>query len=179
MYYIIGILLGLVPEVLFFTLFLCNTKNIKEKKVRLFLLIAISYTLTIFIKQYVLLYYLMFIVLTYISLKILYKEKTQIIDIFIIVYSFFYVTIISYFCFLFMKQDRSNYWILYTLDRILLFIPFIFKNKFNVLYKKYCKLWNRNDKEKRPIKSITLRNISLIAINFIIIFMNVYMISII
>lgn len=179
MYYTIGIILGLIPEVLYFTLFLVYTKHIKEKRIKLFLLIALAYTLTIFIKQYILLYYLAFIVLVYISLKFLYKEKTQIIDIFIIVYLFFYLSLVSFICFLFMKEDKSNYYILYIIDRILLYIPFIWKTKFNNLYKKYCKLWNRNDKEKRPIKSITLRNVSLIAINFIIIFMNIYMISIV
>lgn len=179
MHYTIGIILGLIPEVLYFTLFLVYTKRIKEKRIKLFLSIALAYILTIFIKQYILLYYLAFIVLVYISLKFLYKEKTQIIDTFVIVYSFFYLSLVSFICFLFMKEDRSNYYILYVIDRILLYIPFIWKTKFNNLYKKYCKLWNRNDKEKRPIKSITLRNVSLIAINFIIIFMNIYMISIV
>ena len=60
MYYTIGIILGLIPEVLYFTLFLVYTKHIKEKRIKLFLLIALAYTLTIFIKQYILLYYLAF-----------------------------------------------------------------------------------------------------------------------
>ena len=78
-----------------------------------------------------------------------------------------------------LKEDTSNYYYLYVIDRFLLFMPFIFKNKFNVIYKKYCNLWNRNDKEKRPIKSITLRNISLILLNSFIFIANITIINII
>lgn len=179
MYYISSIFLGLIPEVLYFTLFLIYTKNIKEKRVKLFLLISLAYTLTVFIKQYILAYYISFIVLVYLILKLLYKQKTQIIDVFVISISTIYLTILSYICFLFLKDDMSNYWTLYTIDRIFLLLVFVFKNKFNILYKKYCKLWNRNDKEKRPIKSITLRNVSLIIINIAIVLMNILAISII
>ena len=179
MYYVVSILFGLIPEVLYFTLFLIYTKNIKEKKVRLFILIGIAYFLCMLIKQYEIIYYLLFIALVYIILKILYRKKTQIIDIFVFSLSTVYLTLLSYLAFIFFTDDLSNYYVLYVIARILLFIPFIFKNKFNVLYKKYCKLWNRNDKEKRPIKSITLRNVSLIIVNIVIFFMNVYAISII
>lgn len=179
MYYLISIILGLIPEVLYFTLFLIYTKDLKEKRIKLFFLISIAYVLTVFIKQYILIYYLSFIILVYFILKLLYKNKTQIIDIFVISISTIYLTILSYICFLFLNNDMSNYWLLYICDRIFLIFIFIFKNKFNILYKNYCKLWNRNDKEKRPIKSITLRNISLIVINFAIILMNILAISII
>ncbi len=176
---LLSILLGLIPEVLYFTLFITYTKNIKEKRLKLFLLLSVIYFLCMLIQMYKLAYYISFIVLFYIILKLLYKQKTQIIDIFVIAFAFFYVSMISYIFFLIiLKNDMNNYYLFYVLDRILLFIPFIFKNKLNIIYKNYCRLWNRNDKEKRPIKSITLRNISLIGINFIIIFMNIYILSI-
>ena len=179
MYYLISILLGLIPEVLYFTMFLIYTKNIKEKKFRLFLFMSIIYFICMLVQQYQIIYYVLFIGLVYLLLKILYKDKTQIIDLFVISLSSIYLTILSYICFIFLNKDLSNYYFLYILDRIFLIIPFIFRNKFNILYKKYCNLWNRNDKIKRPIKSITLRNISLMIINFAIFFMNIYAISII
>lgn len=179
MLYVISILLGLIPEVLYFTLFLIYTKNLKEKKIRLFLLISIAYLLCMFIQQYEIIYYLLFVALVYIILKLLYKEKTQIIDVFAFSVSTLYLTMLSYICFMFLQKDYSNYYLLYILDRLLLCVPFAFRKKFNTIYKKYCKLWNRNDNEKRPIKSITLRNISLIIINFAICFMNIYAMSII
>lgn len=163
MYYILSILLGLIPEVLYFTLFITYTKNIKEKRVKLFLLISVAYFLCILIQQWQVLYYMLLIVLTYLSMKLLYKNKVQIIDVFIISLSSLYLAILSAILLIFLNDN--NFVFLSIIDRILLFLPFIFRNKFNILYKKYCKMWNRNDAEKRPIKSITLRNISLILLN--------------
>ena len=45
MYYLVSILFGLIPEVLYFTLFITYTKNIKEKRIKLILLISIAYFL--------------------------------------------------------------------------------------------------------------------------------------
>lgn len=178
--FIMSLFLGMIPEVLFFTLFLIYTKNIKEKKLKLFLLITIAYFLCIMISNYQILYYIAFISLVYIILKILYKDKTQIIDVFIIMYASFYLTLLSYL--IYFANDLTSYVVCLVINRILLFAIFIFAKYFNKLYINYCKFWNRNDKIKRPIKSITLRNISLIAINFIVFFMNIislYMINLI
>lgn len=175
--FIISLFLGMLPEVLYLTLFLIYTKNLKENKIKLGILISIIYILCIMISRYKLLYYISFIFLTYIALKILYKEKTQIIDIFIIMYGTFYLTFLSFL--VYFAKDIKSYYICYVIDRILLFSIFIFKKYFNKLYKKYCLYWNRNDNIKRPIKSITLRNISLISINCIIFIMNIICIYII
>lgn len=169
---LVSILLGLIPEVLFFTLFITYAKGIKEKRIKLFLLISIAYIICIFIKRYKVFYYCLFIILVYCILKYLYKNKTQIIDIFIINLGFNYLCITSYVCFLFLENDLSNYYYLYVIERIVLFGIFIFRKSFNDLYKKYCSLWNRNDNIKRPIKSITLRNISLITLNIGIVLMD-------
>ena len=176
MYNLIGIVLGLFPEVLYFTLFLIYTKNLKEKRIKLFLLISITYFLCIMISQYKILYYMSFIAIVYGILKLLYKEKTQIIDVFIFSLSTTYLTLVSYVCFKFVKEDFSNYYLCSIISRVLLFIIFIFRNKFNVIYKKYCTLWNRNDKEQRIIKSITLRNLSLITLNLFIFCLNLIII---
>ena len=111
-------------------------------------------------------------------MKFLYKDKIQIIDVFIISLAYLWLMLLSLILINFAKRDFSNYAIMYIIQRILLFIPFIFKNKFYIIYKKYCSLWNRNDKEKRPIKSITLRNISLILLNVFIFLMSITFINI-
>ena len=117
-----------------------------------------------------------------IYIKILYKNKVQIIDVFIISIAFIYISLLSFICSLLLNYEYTNltlYYFLYVIDRIFLFLPFIVKDKFNSLYKLYCKLWNRNDNEKRPIKSLTLRNLSLVIINISIFLGNIYLISII
>ena len=173
MYYLVSILLGMIPEVLYFTLFLIYTKDLKEKKIRLCLLIAIAYFLCLMINRFKLVYYIGFLFLIYLILKLLYKKKAQITDIFIISLAFLYVCIISYICFLFVKEDYSNYYLLCVINKILLFVPFSFRKKFNIWYKKYYSLWNRNDNVKRPIKSITLRNLSLIGLNIFVFINNI------
>lgn len=176
---LISILLGMLPEVLYFTLFLVYTKNIKEKKVKLFFLITLAYVLCIMVSRFKTLYYFLFIFAVYIILKILYKHKTGIIDVFIISLSFIYVCFISFLCSRFINNNYVLYYILLVINKILLFIPFIFRNKFNLLYKTYCGLWNRNKNVKRPIKSITLRNISLIILNVFIFILNILTIYVI
>ena len=178
MKFLLTILLGMLPEVLYFTLFISYTKNIKEKRIKLFLLISIFYLLCITTIKYQVIYYMIFVLSIFIILKILYKKKAQIIDVFIVGVAYLWLSILSFVLMHFTNKDLSNYAIIYIIQRILLFIPFIFKNKFNTLYKRYYKLWNRNDKEKRPIKSITLRNVSLILLNGVIFFLNIIIINI-
>lgn len=171
MYYLVSILLGMIPEVLYFTLFLIYTKDLKDKKFRLFGLVTIAYIICIMISQYKILYYTTFIFLIYGILKLLYKNKAQITDIFAFSVSIIYLTILS--LLIYLPKDIVQYYIILLVNRILLFIPFIFRNKFNITYKKYYSLWNRNYEKKQPVKSITLRNISLIVINCIIFIINI------
>ena len=89
-----------------------------------------------------------------------------------------YTTFLSYILVWFIKSDYSNYYLIFIINRVLLYIPFIFYKKFNTIYNSYCKLWNRNKLEQRKIKSITLRNISLIAVNTFIVSVNVFTILI-
>lgn len=176
---LISIFCGMLPEVLFLTFFLIYTKNLKTKKVKLFLGIMLLYVVCIMLIRYIILNYLLFIFLIYILLKILYKNKAQITDIFAVNLALIYLTLNSFICSKFLLPNYENYYYILLLNRIILIIPFIFKNKFNYLYKKYYKLWNRNDKEKRPIKSITLRNISLIILNISIFIINMLILNII
>lgn len=176
-----SIILGLIPEVTFFTLFLIYTKNIKDKKFKLWVLIAIAYIVCMFIQKYKLIYYVLFIFLIYFILKFLYKEKVQIIDIFVFSISFSYLCFVGFITSRFVNNSYLRYYICYVINRILLFIPFIFRHKFYNLYKRYYSLWNRNYEKKQPIKSITLRNISVIMLNSFIFLINiatVYLINI-
>lgn len=176
---IMSFFLGMIPEVIYFTLFLTYAKNIKEKRLLLGTLIGIFYILCLFVQRYKVIYYILFICLIYLAMKLLYKKKIQIIDIFLIGISYLYLTLISFFMFIILNKDLSNYYILFLISRIMLILPFIFKKYFHSLYTKYYSLWNRNDTSNRPIKSITLRNVSLIALNIIIFIINLLCLNII
>lgn len=165
---LMSVLLGMLPEVLYFTLFLKYTKNLQEKTAKLGFLIGIAYILCMFIQRYQEIYYIVFIALTYGILKLLYKNKAQIIDVFIIAVAAIYITLVSAFCFSFVNNNLILYYIMAIISKICLFVPFIFKRYFNKLYKAYYGLWNRKYNETHKIKSITLRNISLIVLNILI-----------
>jgi len=174
---VMSILFGMIPEVLFFTLFLIYTKGLKEKRMELFVGVSIIYILCIMVNRFKTLYYVSFIFLISILLKILYKNKAQIIDTFMFSISTIYLSLIGFLCSRFVNNNYCMYYIMLLLNRILLFVPFIFKDRFNALYKLYCSLWNRNDKVKKPIKSITLRNVSLSVLNIFIFIMNIISVS--
>lgn len=173
--FIVSLLLGMVPDILYLTMFICFAKNLKEKRIRLFILLAIGYILLIMILQYQFLFYIAYIIYAFLILKLLYKSN--ICDFFLCSVALFYMTIISYIGYMLLSW---NYGLYYVVERIILYSIFIFKNKFNVVYKKYLSLWNRHDNGK--IKSITLRNSSLLFINSFIIILDLiimYIVSII
>ena len=178
LYILLTIFVGMLPEVLYFTMFIKYSKDIKEKKIKFFLCMILVYVLCILISQYKTLYYVAFIFLTYLVLKLLYKNKAQITDIFLICLAYMYLALNAFVLQFLLKEDMSNYYFITIINRITLFLPFIFKEKFNMLYNKYKSLWNRNDKVKRPIKSITLRNISIICLNVFIFIANLFLINI-
>lgn len=156
--FILSLIFGMIPEVLYFTLFLKFTKNIDKHIVKLFVLLAIGYVALIMICRYEFLFYIMYIIYSYLVLKVLYKS--EIIDIFVYSIAFSYLMIVGY---TFKLLLFNNYVLYYLVVRVFMFLPFIFKNKFNQLYILYRKLWNIRKGNK--IKSLTIRNSSLIFVN--------------
>lgn len=163
--FIVSLFLGMIPEVAYFTLFLIFTKNLNCKRLKLLLLLAIGYVVLIMICRYKLLFYVAYIVYSYLVLKELYNSHIS--DIFTVSVASSYLTLISFTSF----KLFDNYIISYIINRLLLFIPLILVGpNINKMYKKYLSLWNRH--EKGPIKSITLRNISLVFVNIFIVLLN-------
>ena len=161
-YFLVSILLGAIPDVLYYYLWLKNIKEIKDKKFLLFLIILIGYVVIFMILRYNFYLYLIFYLYIYFNLKFIYKSKIN--DFFLMLFIDVYYILMSILCFFLIP----NYAIALILNKILLFIPLIFKKKVVKMYKSYCKMWNRNREVKQPIKSLTLRNISLVILNLVI-----------
>lgn len=170
--FLISIILGLIPEVLYFTLFIIYAKGIKTKRLKLFALLSLGYILLIMLCRFQFLFYLAYIVYSYLILKLLYRS--QIIDLFICSFSLMYMTIVS---FLGYKIFGFNYVIYYIFARIILYLILIFKSKIRKIYINYYKLWNICENPK--IKSLTIRNTSLIILNIFIILINTFILMII
>ena len=159
---------GMFPDVLYFTLFIIYTKNIKEKRLLLFVLLALGYIVLIMLCRFQFMFYLAYIIYSYLVLKKLYNS--HIIDLFVYSVAFSYLMLIG-FILKILLLDNFNYAIYYVVTRVVLFLPFIFRNKFNLIYEKYRSLWNR--KEGNKIKSLTIRNSSVLFINVMIILINI------
>ena len=162
MNFIMSMLLGVIPDILYYYLYIKKIKNIKKKKIIFTILLFISYMITNILVTYNFYIYILFDILLFFIIKWLYKS--QINDFFLVITLDLYLficSIISYFLI-------PNYFVAFILYRILLFAPLIFKNKIKNIYEQYCNLWNRHD-NKGKIKSITIRNIVLIMLNLSII----------
>lgn len=123
----LSFLFGLIPETLYFTLFITYIKNIKEKRLLLFISIAFLYFICVLIQRWQILFYISIIALIYLACKLIYKKRFQIIDIFIISFACLWITILSSLFILIVKSDMSNYMQVYFLERIFLFFPFFLR----------------------------------------------------
>lgn len=164
--FMVSLLMGMLPEVLYFTLSICFIKDIKKQRLKLFSLLVIGYIVLIMVCRFQLLFYLGYIVYVYIVLKKLYKSK--IIDLFIVSVVSAYLTLVSFISF----KLIDTYMLAYLINRLMLFIPiFVLNYKLNDFYNVYYRLWDRHEGNK--IKSITIRNISLVFVNILIVIFNV------
>ncbi len=173
---IFEIMLGYIPEAIFFTLFLIYTKRIKEKRILLFILMLFEYLLLKYFIKFNVWFQLSYTFMTFLILKILYREKTNILDIFAFCASSIILIISSMISYILILFTIKNFYIALILNRILLFGTFIlYKNKLNNIYLKIAKLWNRHN-YKNKIRSLTVRNIAIIIFNLSFYLINIGMI---
>lgn len=167
------VLLGQIPEAIYFSLFMIFAKGLKEKRILFTILMIIEYLL---LKQFIkfnVLFQILYTFMSYIILKILYKEKSQIIDIFTFTIGSIILIISSIICFM---LSNKNPIIASIINRLFLFIFIISLNhKISKIQEIYKTLWNRNDFIKKKIKSTTFRCINLIIFNLSFYILNIIM----
>lgn len=167
--FIISILLGMLPDVMYYYLYIKGIKSIKNKKTLFFILLLVGFILTnIFYNLYT---YLLYDVIIFLIIKKLYNSQTN--DIFLVIFIELYMILLSIICFFLIH----NYIIAFFAYRVLMFVPLLFIKKIKLMYKNYTMLWNRHNIPNK-IKSITLRNISLIVLNVLIVLMYIILIYI-
>lgn len=165
MYFLVSLLLGIFPDILYFLIYISKIKKLNLKNnLLLFFLLTVIYFLFIFLKQRNFYLYILYDIALYFVLKFI--CKSQINDFFLIVFLELYYYLISCFCFFCIQ----NYTIAFILNKILMFLPLFFIKHIEKAYKTYNYLWNRNYKQKNLIKSLTLRNISLTLMNLSVLF---------
>jgi len=173
---ILEMVLGQIPEALYFSLFMIFTKQIKEKRAIFIFLMIIEYLIIQKLIHFNVWLHIIYTAFVFLILKVLYKEKAQVTDIFTFTISSILIILIDIFLMFIAKIFIDNYYVLFVIERILMFgILFLLKNKLPKLQNIYKKLWNRNDKEKKKIKSTTFRCINIIIFNLTFYIINILM----
>lgn len=166
--FIVNLFLGLIPEVIYFTLFLICTKGYKSNKIKLFVLLLIGYIILKLIFPINIYFQVSFTLYVPLILKILYKDKFHISDLFVFVYASIILILIT--CLTApISFITKNYWIGYIFNRIFMFtFLYLFRNKLNKVYKWIISQWNRNYEKPNKIKAITIRQTCVISLNVMI-----------
>lgn len=167
------ILLGQLPEAIYFALFMIYTKDLKEKRILFITLMSVEYILLINILPYSVWFHVLYTAVMFFILKLLYKERAQVTDIFTFGVASLSVVIISLVAYIVLAPIMNYTIIANIIQKIILFVGlYLLRNKLPYIQKLYKHLWNRNDNKKKPMKSATFRainvvifNISFVAIN--------------
>ena len=173
---LLEIFLGQIPEAIYFALFMIFAKDLKEKRIKFTVLMIIEYLLLKYLIEFNIWFQVSYTIITYIILKLLYKEKAQITDIFTFTISSIILIIISFISYIIIWKTINNYYVAVIINRFLIVLFLIISHK--RLYKIqriYKKLWNRNDKNKNKIKSTTFRAINVVIFNIIFYIINLGM----
>ena len=160
------ILVGQIPEAIYFALFMIFVKTLREKRILFIALTILEYILLLHSFPYSVWSHIGFFVITYIILKLLYKEKSQITDIFTLGIASILMIAINCPLYFIVWLFTDEYMVYVVLTRLVLFILlFMFRHKLNYIQKIYKHLWNRNDKLNRIMKSTTFRSANLVVFN--------------
>lgn len=174
------ILIGQIPEAIYFSLFMIFAKNLKSKRILFTILMITEYLL---LKQFInfnIWFQIIYTFMTFVILKVLYKEKAQVTDIFTFAIGSVVLMIISIVSYFIVWKTVNIYYVALVLNRILIILFLILT--YNKLYKiqnLYKRFWNRNDKIKKKMKSTTFRALNLVIFNIMFYIINICMIFII
>lgn len=162
-----------LPESVFFALFMILAKNLKTKRILYLILNCIEYVLLLKAFPYSIYSHVGFFVITYIILKMLYKEKSQITDMFLLAIASLFLMFTSFLPAFLMFYKICDYITYVIINRIVIFLfLYIFRNKIKNIQNFYKILWNRNDKISKKIKSTTFRSMNIVVFNFMFFIIN-------
>lgn len=160
------LLLGQIPEAIYFALFMIFTKEIKEKRILYILGMTVEYLLIFNVLPYSLWTHIVYFIASFLLLKILYKNKSNITDIFTLGIASLFMIISCGLLYAIIYVTICNMIVYVLLQRIILLISIIwFKDKLPSINKLYKKLWNKSD-YKYKMKSTTFRALNLVIFNF-------------
>lgn len=172
---ILEILLGQLPEAIYFALFMILTKQLRSKRILFISLMTLEYLLLINILPFSTWLHVMYFVISYIILKMLYKNRAQITDIFTMGIASIIMMIISASWYFIISMTIKNIVVCSVLAKLTMIIfLYLMRNKLPKIQKLYKHLWNRNDKIPKKMKSATFRCINVILFNIMFYLINAF-----
>ena len=174
---ILELVIGQIPEAIYFALFRIYAKRLNEKRLIFLFMITVEYVALLRLFPYNLWSHIFFFIMTFLILKILYNEKSQITDIFTLGVASIILLVVSVVVGLIVWNISSDFLLAAILQKIVIFlILFLLKDKLYGLQNAYKNWWNRNDNIKKPIKSVTFRAVNVIIFNVMFAVINVLLI---
>lgn len=164
------LIIGQIPEAIFFSLFMIYAKGLKEKRFLFTILMIAEYLLLKKFIHFNIWFQILYTFMTFVILKLLYREKSQIIDIFTFTIASIILIISSILCFL---TSFGNVVFATIINRIILLIfIFAFKDKLKSIQNLYKRIWNR-ETNKTKIKTTTFRSLNVIIFNILFWLLNI------
>lgn len=173
---LLQLFLGQIPEAIYFALFMIFTKQLKEKRILFLFLMIVEYLLLKSVIKYDIWFQILYTFVTFILLKILYKEKSQITDVFTFTIASFVLILISITSYFIIWKTINIFIVSVILNRLLIIIFFIFMyRQLPKLQKIYKKFWNRDRTKQNKIKATTFRALNIVIFNIIFYIINLCM----
>lgn len=167
------LVLGQIPEAIYFALFLIFAKNLKEKRILFIFTMVFEYLLIKYAIHFNTWFQVLYTFLTYLTLKVFYKEKAQITDFVTFTIASILLILTSAICY---AISLGNVVIATIINRIMIFVLlYVFRNKINKIENIYQKFWNRHNNAK-AIKSVTFRSAFVVIFNVMFYIINIGMI---
>lgn len=161
---LLEVILGQIPEAVYFAIFMLLVKELKSKRIIFIIGMIIEYILLFNALPYSVWSHVLYFIVSYILMKVLYKNKVQIIDVFTLGIGSVILILISAVISLLFRHSIITVLIL---NRLLMFgFLFLFRNKLSKIQKLYKLLWNRNDKPKK-MKTTTFRAVNTVLFNLL------------
>lgn len=159
---LLEIILGQIPEAIYFAMFMLLTKELKSKRILFVISMILEYILILNALPYSIWSYVLYFVVSFILLKLFYREASNVTDIFTLGIAsiiLIFTSVLSYLITL------GNMMCCAIINRVMLIaILYFFRYKLCYINKLYKKLWNRG-KHSYKMKSTTFRALNLVVFN--------------
>lgn len=177
---LLEIILGQIPEAIYFALFMIFAKELKRNKALFVLFMVFEYLALKHFIKFDVLFQILYTAMTYLNLKVFYKDKAIITDIFVFMGASLLLIITSILSYvpanILIKDMYLAFYVALAINRALMIILLaVLKNRLPKLYKSYRFFWNRHRNTTVKIRSLTLRNISIILFNVMFYIINICM----